>query len=55
LSWKGQARKPLDGLRTTGFRTRSSQWPGDSLGRSHHMEHERGAFKVNSGNHAVVG
>src|SRR6267154_1658177 len=39
---EGASQKPLDGLRTRG-----SQRPDDSQGRSAHMEHERGAFKVN--------
>jgi hypothetical protein len=30
------------------LRTRGSQGPDDSLGHPDHMEHERGAFKVNS-------
>jgi hypothetical protein len=40
---EGASQKPLNGIRTRG-----SQGPDDSLGHAVHMEHKRGAFKVNS-------
>ena len=40
---EGASQKPLNGIRTRG-----SQGPDDSLGHVDHMEHLRGAFKVNS-------
>ena len=40
---EGASQKPQNGIRTRG-----SQGPDDSLGHEVHMEHKRGAFKVNS-------
>jgi hypothetical protein len=40
---EGASQKPLNGIRTRG-----SQGPDDSQGHVDHMEHKRGAFKVNS-------
>ena len=40
---EGASQKPQNGIRTRG-----SQGPDDSLGHRDHMEHKRGAFKVNS-------
>jgi len=47
---EGASQKPQNGIRTRG-----SQGPDDSQGHDPHMEHERGAFKVNPPSHCRGG